>query len=333
MCIRDRLKVVYATETLALGVNLPARSVVIESLTKFDGEGHSSLTPGQFTQLTGRAGRRGIDKDGNALICWSPFVPFSDVVGLATSQEGVLRAAFRPTYNMGANLGATRTRAEAELLLSRSFGQFQMDRRTGGKRSLVRALEARLGVLEARGFADGWHIEPRGRPLVRVFNEADLLVVESLASGLLEGLGPTDLAAVASCLTFRRRGRRRSEPPARKSEIDRRILGIIELAEDLVTEERRQGVPSAEPPDPGFSTAARRWAEGGDLNEVLDDEWSGGEFVRNVRLLADLLGQLAEVGTTSVARSARRDVGALERGVVTVGGAFDGWLTDSELGS
>ena len=99
-----------------------------------------------------------------------------------------------------------------------------------------------------------------------------------------------------------------------------------------MTEERRHGVPSAEPPDPGFSTAARRWAEGGDLNEVLDDEWSGGEFVRNIRLLADLLGQLAEVGTTSVARSARRAVGALERGVVTVGGAFDGSLVKPEAG-
>ena len=327
------LKVVYATETLALGVNLPARSVVIESLTKFDGEGHSTLTPGQFTQLTGRAGRRGIDKEGNALVCWSPFVPFADVVGLATSQEFVLRSAFRPTYNMVANLVATGTRAEAELLLSRSFGQFQMDRRTGGKRSLVLALEARLAVLEARGFADGWRLEPRGRPLVRVFNEADLLVVESLASGLLDGLGPTDIAAVASCLTFRRRGPGRSEPPARKGEINRRILGIIELAEDLVAEERRHGVPSAEPPDPGFSTAARRWAAGDDLSEVLTDEWNGGEFVRNIRLVADLLGQLAEVGTPSVARSARRAVGALERGVVTVGGAFDGSLTDEELGS
>ena len=327
------LKVVYATETLALGVNLPARSVVIESLTKFDGEGHSTLTPGQFTQLTGRAGRRGIDKEGNALVCWSPFVPFAEVVGLATSQEFVLRSAFRPTYNMVANLVVTRTRAEAELLLSRSFGQFQMDRRTGKKRSLVLALEARLRVLEARGLADGWRLEPRGEPLVRVFNEADLLVVESLASGLLEGLGPADLAAVASCLTFRRRGRSRSEPPARKGEINRRILGIIELAEDLVAEERRHGVPSVEPPDPGFSTAIRRWAAGDDLSEVLTDEWSGGEFVRNIRLVADLLGQLAEVGTTSVARSARRAVGALERGVVTVGGAFDGSLTDAELGS
>ncbi|MED5397011.1 MAG: DEAD/DEAH box helicase, partial [Actinomycetota bacterium] len=122
------LKIVYATETLALGVNLPARAVVIDRLTKFNGQTHQVLTPGQFTQLTGRAGRRGLDDEGHALVCWSPFVSFDRVAGLAGSRDFVLRSAFRPTYNMVANLVLGRTRAEAADLLSRSFAQFQLDR-------------------------------------------------------------------------------------------------------------------------------------------------------------------------------------------------------------
>ena len=72
-------KVVFATETLALGIDMPARSVIIEKLSKFTGERHEFLTPGEYTQLTGRAGRRGIDDLGYAVVCWSPFVPFDQV--------------------------------------------------------------------------------------------------------------------------------------------------------------------------------------------------------------------------------------------------------------
>ena len=79
------LKVVFATETLALGINMPARSVVIERLSKYNGEGHEFLTPGQFTQLTGRAGRRGIDDSGSAVVLWSPFASFDQVATLAAS--------------------------------------------------------------------------------------------------------------------------------------------------------------------------------------------------------------------------------------------------------
>ena len=81
--VEGLVKVVFATETLALGINMPARSVVIEKLTKFTGERHQFLTPGEYTQLTGRAGRRGIDTLGHAIVLWSPFVPFDQVAGLA----------------------------------------------------------------------------------------------------------------------------------------------------------------------------------------------------------------------------------------------------------
>ena len=121
-CFAEGLvRVVFATETLALGVNLPARSVVIDKLTKFTGETHEQLTPAQFTQLTGRAGRRGIDERGHAIVPWSPFTRFESVAGLASSRSFRLRSAFRPTYNMAVNLLQKHTAESARALLARSF--------------------------------------------------------------------------------------------------------------------------------------------------------------------------------------------------------------------
>src|SRR3954462_1875720 len=131
------VKVVFATETLAVGINMPARAVVIEKLSKFSGEHHTFLTPGEYTQLTGRAGRRGIDVVGDAIVLWSPFVPFDQVAALATPGSFVLRSAFRPTYNMAANLVRSYSAEQAHHLLNLSFAQYQADR------DVVR-LEARL---------------------------------------------------------------------------------------------------------------------------------------------------------------------------------------------
>jgi ATP-dependent RNA helicase HelY len=124
---RALVKVVFATETLALGINMPARSVVIEKLTKFTGETHEKLTPGEYTQLTGRAGRRGIDDVGYGIVLWSPFVPFDQVAALASTRTYELTSAFRPTYNMAANLVARYEPAEAHHLLNLSFAQYRSD--------------------------------------------------------------------------------------------------------------------------------------------------------------------------------------------------------------
>ena len=125
--IAGLVKVVFATETLALGINMPARSVVIEKLTKYNGEGHDILTAAQFTQLTGRAGRRGIDHHGHAIVLWSPFVSFEEASRLVASRSFRLTSSFRPTYNIAANLVRRHSAAEAHRLLSLSFAQYQAD--------------------------------------------------------------------------------------------------------------------------------------------------------------------------------------------------------------
>ncbi len=122
------IKLVFATETLSLGINMPARSVVLEKLTKFTGDHHEMLTAGEYTQFTGRAGRRGLDDVGYAVVLWSPFVPFEQVAALASRRTYALRSSFRPTYNMATNLIRRYEPDEARHLLNLSFAQYRADR-------------------------------------------------------------------------------------------------------------------------------------------------------------------------------------------------------------
>lgn len=138
------VKAVFATETLALGVNMPARSVVLEKLDKFNGEAHVNITAGEYTQLTGRAGRRGIDIEGHAVVLWQPGTDPTAVAGLASRRTYPLNSSFRPTYNMSINLIAQFGRVRAREILESSFAQFQADRSVVGLARQVRSREESL---------------------------------------------------------------------------------------------------------------------------------------------------------------------------------------------
>ena len=138
------VKAVFATETLALGVNMPARSVVLEKLDKFNGEAHVNITAGEYTQLTGRAGRRGIDVEGHAVVLWQPGTDPAAVAGLASRRTYPLNSSFRPTYNMSINLLAQFGRVRAREILESSFAQFQADRSVVGLARQVRGREESL---------------------------------------------------------------------------------------------------------------------------------------------------------------------------------------------
>ncbi|MGO4120905.1 DEAD/DEAH box helicase [Arthrobacter sp. YAF16] len=138
------VKAVFATETLALGVNMPARCVVLEKLDKFNGEAHVNITAGEYTQLTGRAGRRGIDVEGHAVVLWQPGTDPAAVAGLASRRTYPLNSSFRPTYNMSINLVAQFGRPRAREILESSFAQFQADRSVVGLAKQVRSREESL---------------------------------------------------------------------------------------------------------------------------------------------------------------------------------------------
>lgn len=147
---RGLVQCVFATETLALGINMPARSVVIEKMTKWNGETHTDLTAGEYTQLTGRAGRRGIDVEGHGVVLWQNGLDPKAVGGLASTRTYPLKSSFQPTYNMAVNLVERVGFTHARELLEQSFAQFQADRAVVGlARQVQRGEEALAGYADA----------------------------------------------------------------------------------------------------------------------------------------------------------------------------------------
>ncbi|WP_427385480.1 DEAD/DEAH box helicase [Janibacter sp. G56] len=147
-----RIRAVFATETLALGINMPARTVVLEKLVKFNGENHVDISPAEYTQLTGRAGRRGIDIEGHAVVVWNRGMDLFHVAGLASTRTYPLKSSFTPTYNMAVNLVSRVGRQTAREVLETSFAQFQADRAVVGLATSVRKNEEAL-----EGYAEAMH--------------------------------------------------------------------------------------------------------------------------------------------------------------------------------
>ncbi|MBP2402023.1 DEAD/DEAH box helicase [Streptomyces syringium] len=148
--VKGLVKAVFATETLALGINMPARTVVLEKLVKWNGEQHADITPGEYTQLTGRAGRRGIDIEGHAVVLWQRAMDPDALAGLAGTRTYPLRSSFKPSYNMAVNLVSQFGRHRSRELLETSFAQFQADKSVVGiSRQVQKNEEGLAGYREA----------------------------------------------------------------------------------------------------------------------------------------------------------------------------------------
>ena len=334
------VKLVFATETLSLGINMPARTVVLDQLSKFTGERHELMLPGEFTQLTGRAGRRGIDTVGHGVVLHSPYVPFERVVSIADLGSHPLRSSFRPTYNMVVNLIANYERRRTEQLLEASFAQYQQRRSrprsqrkgrgsAGGKNvhrpTLVIRFHRARRLLEHRGYLRNWTLKAPGEALRVVYSDLDFLIVEAARAGHLSGLSPAELASLASAFVFEPR---RDTPKADTwptETLQTKWEGILELWKRHTLAEKRYRLPTTRQPQAGFGHLAYAWARHLDLEDLLEDAaLAPGDFVRNARQMLDVLRQLEGVadalGIRELARVARPARSAVDRGVVAAGG-------------
>ena len=323
------LSVVFATETLALGINMPARSVALERFTKYSDSGRKFLTSGEFSQMTGRAGRRGLDDEGHAIVCFTNEVEFHDVGRVALAPPSELHSSFRPTYNFTSNLINHFEFETALEVVQCSYAQFETDRRaTPSKRPLGDQMIARHKVLEELGYAEGWKLNKQGQLLRSIYHECDLLIAESITSGVFEDLEPAQLAGLLSCFVFE--SKRSTRAPhagknvtTKKKSINDRLgserranitdrLHEIQTNNALIREvEERYKVPHTKEPDGKFATTITAWARGSSLSVVLDladaeiGLTSPGDFVRNAKQVADLCEQLARMSDlTAVAEVA-----------------------------
>jgi ATP-dependent RNA helicase HelY len=335
------LAVVFATETLALGVNMPARSVALERFTKYSDAGRAFLTSAEYSQMTGRAGRRGLDDEGHAIVCFANEVAFHDVGRVALAPPSDLHSSFRPTYNFTSNLINHFDYETAHEVVERSFAQFEtLHRPSGNRRPLGEQMVARHRVLEELGYAEGWTLTARGQLLRSIYHECDLLIAESISAGVFEQMEPAELAGLLSSFVFESKRTTRASNAAkqvttkkRRSINDRlgqeRRLNLNERLTEItlrnlaITEvESRYKVPHAKEPDGKFATTIAAWARGASLGTVLDladveiGQTSPGDFVRNAKQVADLCEQLARMDLGGVADVAARARDAVLRSVV-----------------
>ena len=314
------LAVVFATETLALGVNMPARSVALEKFSKYSDAGRKFLTSAEFSQMTGRAGRRGLDDEGHAIVCFANEVALHDVGRVALAAPSDLHSSFRPTYNFTANLINHFEYETALEVVQRSYAQFETDRRpAGSKRPLGDQMVARHHVLEELGYAHGWHLSKSGQLLRSIYHECDLLIAQSISAGVFEDLEPAQLAGLLSCFVYESKRVARTNNAARqvttkkkrslndrlgherRANISERMVEIGVIDATIREIEHRFKVPSAKEPDGKFATTIAAWARGATLGTVLDladvevGQTSPGDFVRNAKQVADLCEQLARM--------------------------------------
>ena len=190
---------------------------------------------------------------------------------------------------------------------------------------MIEEVQLRRNVLETTGLADGWSLTEIGMPLTKIFNESDLLVTRSISDGIFDGLPPEELAALVSCFIFRSRGNEPHGKKSRKSEnfTNKSIKELMLLNDEIERIEARFKIQPNSPPDPGFAKVVFDWVSGRTLGEVLTNEFTGGEFVRNVRLSIDLLKQISSVTRPETAKLALQTVELMERGIVSLGGEFE----------
>ncbi len=425
---RKLVKVVFATETLALGINMPARTVVLEKLEKFNGEARVAITAGEYTQLTGRAGRRGIDVEGHAVIQWTEGLDPQAVAALASRRTYPLNSSFRPTYNMAVNLIDQFGRPRAREILESSFAQFQADRAVVGLARQVKdaeeslagyekamacdrgdfaeyaALRRELSDLEKLNRADrtapakirqqrqnqiqslrralqrhpchtcpdresharwgerygklrrqadklrqqidtrtgtvarvfdrvvevlaaleyvtpdvdgGLRLTPAGATMKRIYGERDLLVAESLRTGIWTSLDAPSLAALACCLVYEPRRDEGGDRALPRGAFRAALSDTQQLWAVLDDLERDHRLPGSEPVAAGLAQAMHSWARGAALDRVLAEaDLAAGDFVRWTKQTIDLLDQLSIVADPPVATTARQALDAVRRGIV-----------------
>jgi ATP-dependent RNA helicase HelY len=211
----------------------------------------------------------------------------------------------------------------------------RLERRIQGRsESLARQFDRVLRVLDTWGYVEGWSLTPNGEQLVRIYHECDLVVAEALRLGLFDELDAASIAAMASAFTYQargpasraREGAEATEPWFPSAKVKRNWHEIERIVVELNRAEADAGLPMTRGPDPGFFAAAYGWAAGEELAEVIaEEEFSGGDFVRNVKQLIDLVRQIGEVSTEpATAKAAAEASERLFRGVVIASSVVGG---------
>lgn len=310
---RGELRAVFATDTLALGINMPARSVVVGSLSKFDGTQMRLLTPNEYQQLTGRAGRRGMDARGAAILPYSPWDAFEPAFAALTAPLLPVMSAFTVRYNTVLNLWRPGDAARLQRAVAASLREFQRTERRSHRRAsggpthqravaaghlLSRAAAAELAatvyVLRTLEYIDPRdELTVRGHLLRAIFHPAGMILVELLMHGALDDLSPAELAEVMSWFTYDssdRALRNLFTLPQRLVQVRREVWHAQHLVQSL---EYQEGLEMSQAMIESFHSVALNWWRGTTLGGLLRRiDLAEGDLLVTLNQTIDLLQQV-----------------------------------------
>jgi hypothetical protein len=319
---RGDLKAVFATDTLALGINMPARTVVVGSLSKFDGHQMRLLTPNEYQQLTGRAGRRGMDAHGSAVLLYSPWDVFESAFASLTAPLLPVTSAFIIRYNTILNLWRPGDYGRLRTAVAKSLREFQRrgsrpmrsqadeeyalyqsqrkkkkanrEQSGGLSRAASAELNATVYVLRMMGYIDeDDELTMRGWMLRAIFHPAGMVLTELALSGDLDGLNPGELAEVISWFTYDSSDRSLHNLytlPRNLLEVRRDVWKTLRTVQTLEYEE---GVSISPGIVESFHSVALNWWRGGSLRGLLNRiELAEGDLLVVLNQTIDLLQQL-----------------------------------------
>lgn len=327
MFTANLVKLIFATETFALGINMPARTVIFDTLHKFDGERRSYLKTRDYQQMAGRAGRRGMDEFGHvyASVEW-PFVHYDQVERILTEPVEEVDSQFNLSYSTLLSLYARLGKNIFEAC-EKSFANFRSKHRRGGRqrfqtsgsfRSMLDQVRRRLNLLRHLGYIDGERLTEKGQ-FARRINGYELQVTELLYEGLLDQLSAEQMNVVFNAIVFE------SKKKVWYEKIERRRLGAVRdravrLVHEIRFQEKIHGV--SEPVkelDFLLAAAVDQWSRGcewADLESYTSA--SDGDLVRAFRLTHQLERQVfhAMEQNHPIRERLRKGMLALNRDVV-----------------
>jgi len=285
------VKVIFTTETFALGINMPARTVVFDDLTKYYGHYFGVLKTRDFYQMAGRAGRRGIDPEGFVYSRVNPhYTTFPELKGIVYGTPEEVQSRFNASYATILNL-FEKYGEKLYDVYPLSFHYFQQ--KANARKGAMDLLRAKVKILKSLGHIAGGELTRKGVFAGKIYGY-ELPLAELFETGAMEELSPEELGALACSIVYEPR-KGRTMPPM--TNIGRKLRKMTDsLTRHIQTAERKSRIrPFSKKYHFGLSCAIENWMNGSEFDKILrHTDADEGEVIRYFRMAIQILREISE---------------------------------------
>jgi len=308
------LKVIFTTETFALGINMPARTVIFDELRKFYGRFHANLKTRDFYQMAGRAGRRGIDTEGFVYSRVNPhFIPFHELKRIIYGEPEMVRSRFNASYATILNL-YEKYGEQFYDIYPRSFHHFREKKKY--RERALELLRSKVDILKHLGYIKDAALTAKGAFASKIHGY-ELSLSELYEEGVLEHLSEMELGILALALVFEpRRGTARPH-------LEKRVKELQNITDDIVrriqkTEKRMRVMPLSKAYSYELSHCLLAWMKGEDFEKMLRyGDVDEGEIIRYFRMAIQILREILDTRCSAMLKEkVKKATYLINRGII-----------------